>query len=62
MRNSTHPEGDDADLHANPTLCRDGLSPRPCSPIARIKLILFTTTIQPSDQFRNHLANPVNLS
>ena len=45
---------------SNPTPHRDGLSPRPRSPMPRIGSAQFTTAIQPRGQVRSRSTNPVS--
>ena len=54
---STPLEHDDADLYANPAPHRDGLSPRPRSPMSGFGSAHFTTAIQPAGQLRRRGTN-----
>jgi hypothetical protein len=57
-RTSTHPEEDDADLHANPTPRRDRPSPRPCHSVPRIGSASPWASLQPSHPHRQRTAGP----
>jgi hypothetical protein len=48
-----------AAIYANPTPHRDGLSPRPRSPMPPIGSVQFKKTIQPVGQLRRRRTNPV---